>query len=73
MPGDEADPGAVGQEAAGDDERGGQRRARLEAQGRRDGGAHRGPAAQDQGTRATGLDRPLSNPKDVTQPFPFSR
>ena len=62
MPGDEADPSAVGQEAAGDDERGGQRRARLEAQGRRDGGAHRGPTAQDQGTRTTGLDRPLISP-----------
>ena len=62
VPGDEADPSAVRQEAAGDDERGGQRRARLEAQGRRDGGAHRGPAAQDQGTRATGTDRPLISP-----------
>ena len=70
MPGDEADPGAVGQEAAGDDERGRQRRAGLETQGRRDGGAHRGPAAQDQGVGAPGMSHSVINsPKRYTRTY----
>ena len=77
VPGDEAHSGAVGQEAAGDDERGRQRRAGLETPGRRDRGAHRGPAAQDQGTGAPGMSHSIvenySNREVLTNILPFGR